>query len=179
MWRLLHVTHLMPRILGWFLRVLANFCTPILDISRPTHTLLRKMIQSLYFNLLYERHKCNINIIKLYSSKNKTKRPKFCEHAENKPLPCGQNSVLINTCLSQIKTFVKYSSSYPTETPRGTSLHIAISGFERQSPTSESNFPTRILKHNAHVHLGTKTNIQGTCSFPKKRVMKLEKSSFS
>ena len=60
---------------------------------------------------------------------------------------------------------MKYSSSYRTETPRGTSLHISILGFQRQSSTSESNFPTRILKHNALVHLGTKTNIQGNLFF--------------
>jgi hypothetical protein len=38
-------------------------------------------------------------------------------------------------------------------------------GFQRQSSTSESNFPTRILQQNAHVHLGTKTNILGNLFF--------------
>lgn len=64
---------------------------------------------------------------------------------------------------------MKHSSSYPIETPRGTFLHIllyiAMPDFQRQSSSSESNFLTSILEHNAHVHLGTKTNIQKNLFF--------------
>lgn len=37
--------------------------------------------------------------------------------------------------------------------------------FQRQSSSSESNFSTRVLEHNARVQLGTKTNIQKNLFF--------------